>query len=182
MKRADGLADEMVKVLLEDAQGGLWVGSHVAPWGGLTILENGGARRFTLENGLPHTDIAALYEDRSGAVWVGTGFADQGGLARFVRRNGVWTIERVLHRSDGLPGERVRSIFEDRDGTLWLGSELDGLARFRDGHLLRVLTVKDGMPNNEAACMLQTPDGALWLGTPAGVVRINAETLAHIGM
>jgi hypothetical protein len=51
-------------------------------------------------------------------------------------------------------------MFEGRDGALWPVSELDGLARFRDGHLLRVPTANDGMPDHEAACMLQTPDGA----------------------
>jgi ligand-binding sensor domain-containing protein len=181
-KRSDGMLDDMVNVVLEDAYGAIWAGSHVAPWGGLNILENGAFRRFNLANGMPHVNIACIYEDPAGAVWVGTGFADAGGLVRFARRGDRWEIDRVWRRADGLAGARVRSIFEDRDGTLWVGSEFDGVARFRNGKAVQILTTKDGMPENEATSILQAPDGALWMSTPGGVARIDPSALARMKM
>jgi ligand-binding sensor domain-containing protein len=36
LNATDGLADDMVNVMLEDRQGGIWFGSYVAPKGGIS--------------------------------------------------------------------------------------------------------------------------------------------------
>ena len=100
-------------------------------------------------------------------------------------RDAVWRLSaagaRALERQDcGGTISFVPALLRDPAGALWIGHD-NGLTRL-DGQGCRTLTTADGRPNNEAACMLQTPDGALWPETPAGVVRVNAEALAHIGM
>ena len=72
-----------------------------------------GFQVYSLEEGLPQSEVLALMQDSRGSIWVGT---NGGGLARF---NGdrfeTFTIE------DGLVSNRVSSIYEDSTGNLWAG-------------------------------------------------------------
>ena len=84
----DGLSENTVRAIAEDAGGNLWVGTES---GGLNFFKAGKFISYQqTENGLPGNDISALYLDKDGVLWVGT-FGH--GLARF--HNGKWT--RLFH-------------------------------------------------------------------------------------
>jgi len=170
---ADGLIENMVNAIGVDGTGGVWLGSYVAPSGGVTYLGTDGARAtFTTADGLPHADVTCVTPMPDGEVWVGLGFNDRGGLAVFKTKGGKPGIIRTESKADGLPGEKVRSITRLADGTMLISSEYDGLlVRSASGE--RILTVADGLSDDEAKVALQAPDGRVWLGTRNGITLIR---------
>ncbi|MCK4749784.1 MAG: hypothetical protein KAT15_22165, partial [Bacteroidales bacterium] len=73
-----------------------------------------GFRNFSLEDGLPQTEVQALLQDSKGFLWAGT---NGGGLVRFNGKS-----FRVFSNRDGLPDNIVYSLCEDREGNIWTGS------------------------------------------------------------
>jgi signal transduction histidine kinase/ligand-binding sensor domain-containing protein len=70
-----------------------------------------GFRNFSLEEGLPQTEVLSMIVDSKGAIWTGT---NGGGLSRF---NG--NSFKTFTKRDGLPDDIVSSICEDSEGNIW---------------------------------------------------------------
>ncbi len=103
------MVNEVCWALAEDHEGGLWVGTE----DGLLCRRAGVWQRYTVQDGLPTTNVWTLCATRNGDVWIGTG----GGLARF--QNG--TIEALTRTNE--PGPcKVLALHEDADGSLWIGT------------------------------------------------------------
>lgn len=171
--------ENMIRVMLQDRSGGLWLGSYVAPLGGVLHDGNGDHKMYNTANGLPHNNVTSLWEDNEGAIWAGTGLYERGGLAKFMRDQSGWKLDRVLTKADGLAGAKVRSVFQDSTGIYWIGSEYDGLA-LGDGTSWMVINVDDGLSHPEIKCVSEDVDGNMWLGTRHGVTRINKSAAAHL--
>ena len=63
------LAPGRVNVLLEDSQGGIWIGTS----GGLSLYQVGAGQTFTTENPLLALGwVSVLLEDSQGRIWIGT--------------------------------------------------------------------------------------------------------------
>lgn len=187
LKKKDGLADDMVNVMVEHSSGAIILGSYVAPQGGISVVSPSGAVLQTLStaNGIPHNNITSLHEMPDASVWVATGLYNRGGAARIAFTDGQWKVVQTLQKTDGLAGEKVRSVFRTSDGALWFGSEYDGLARFdpssppgaNSSAPPLVFTVRNGLIHPEIKCMLQDVDGKLWIGTMAGVTVVDCDAL-----
>jgi len=80
-----------------------------------------GVRQFTIQHGLPTSQIKALLKDDLGYLWIGT---HGGGLVRFDGNEFV-----TYTTSDGLINNYVTSLCKDRHGDLWIGT-LMGISRF----------------------------------------------------
>ncbi|HXR03622.1 MAG TPA: two-component regulator propeller domain-containing protein [Verrucomicrobiae bacterium] len=179
----DGLSENAVRAIAEDAGGNLWVGTDK---GGLNCFKDG---KFTAyqqtADGLPGNDISALYLDKDGVLWIGTAGH---GLARF--HNGKWT---QYSTSDGLASDSVGYIIEDDAGNLWIGSNA-GLMRIEKKSLddyvpgtTNVLSCRtygeaDGLPTRECSigaqpAAIRTRDGQLWFPTVKGFVSVNPAEL-----
>ena len=66
----DGLTGNSIRAIVEDTNGGLWIGTGNQ---GLDLYQNGkttGYRAGT--NSLPGNDISCLTMDSAGTLWVGT--------------------------------------------------------------------------------------------------------------
>ena len=74
--KADGLAGEDVRVIIDGGDNRLWIGTY----GGLSLLENGRFTSWTERDGLSSNSVRALYLDRDRVLWIGT---YDGGLNRF---------------------------------------------------------------------------------------------------
>ncbi|MCB0533545.1 MAG: response regulator [Lewinellaceae bacterium] len=69
------------------------------------------ARRFGVEEGLPHRQVNSLMQDRRGFIWAAT----NGGVVRFDGRR-----FQVFNKSEnGLSGDIVDWLAEDADGYIW---------------------------------------------------------------
>ena len=179
----DGLSENTVRAIAQDAAGNLWIGTENQ---GLDFFKDG---KFissrAAENGLPGDDISCLYADKAGALWVGT---SGHGLARL--QDGKWARYST---KDGLASDSIGYIMEDDASNLWIGSNAglmripkpslnDFAARMTNVISCRTYGKADGLPTREcsagsqpAAC--RTPDGKLWFPTIKGLASVNPADL-----
>jgi ligand-binding sensor domain-containing protein len=170
----DGLINNMVNVICEDSRGRLWIGSYVAPSGGITVLENGKFLRFSQKDGLPHSDITSIVK-RGECVWIGTGLYNSGGAVLATIDDGKLKIVDRKDKQDGLAGEKVRTIFIDSHENTWFGSEYDGLVIFHKNGKKRMLTTENGLCNQEVKCIVEDRKGFFWIGTRNGITKIDRK-------
>jgi ligand-binding sensor domain-containing protein/signal transduction histidine kinase len=175
------LGDTVVRAILQDHAGHLWIGTQGR---GLCRLKDQQATWFTTTNGLPSQNISCLYEDDAGVLWVGTSV----GLANL--KNDRWTS--FAGHFSGASGN-IAYLLDDDKGYLWMGSSV-GLLRalktdldaFAGGKLeavpVRSYGQPDGLPtrvcsqgSQPAAC--RAPGGKLWFPTISGLVSVDPNEL-----
>ncbi len=155
----DGLPDLIVRAILTDRDGNLWVGTP----GGLGRLE--GNRFIAAPGGESHErdQIRCLFEDREGNLWVGS----NNGLTRL--RDDIFT---AYGKSEGLPSDEPNTVFQDHAGRIWVGFHDAGLMLMsKNGN--RQFTTRDGLPHNEIFSIHEMRDGDLLIGTRGGMVRMH---------
>ncbi len=186
----------LIRALLEDADGNLWVGSIGA--GVARIEPDGKLTRYTTKQGLPSDAVFCLAPGAKNEIWICT----NKGLARLTSgRLHTYTT------GDGLPTNQIRATCESPDGTRWVagldfglvrwnGSRFDtyspekvtalecakdgsvwigrdsGLTQFQHG-VSRVFSVRDGLPDNAVSSLADGSDGSLWIGTNDGISRFR---------
>jgi ligand-binding sensor domain-containing protein/signal transduction histidine kinase len=154
--RRDGQAFGEVRVLFEDREENLWVGTGTD---GLARLKPRLVRTYTARHGLADGPILALREQGDGSLWVGM-------------NNG-----QVAHGSPGdfKPFKPAQSIFGDapvksilcaHDGALWVGTFGNGLARFKDGKTTQFRPLVGTVARiDKVNTMLEDGHGEVWVGT-----------------
>jgi len=65
--RADGLSNDYVRAIHEDADGVLWIGTY---GGGLNRFKDGRFTTYGLKEGLPDTAVSRIIEDPNGNLWM----------------------------------------------------------------------------------------------------------------
>jgi ligand-binding sensor domain-containing protein/signal transduction histidine kinase len=173
----DGLSENVVRAIAEDAAGNLWIGTENS---GLDYFNGLKFVSYQATNGLPGNDISCLYLDNDSVLWVGT---SAHGLARF--ENGKW--ERFSTR-DGLASNSIGYIIGDDEGNLWIGSNR-GLMRIQrrllaagEPFFCRVFGRNDGLPTRECSsgsqpAAIRALDGRLLLPTTKGLVSVAPAAL-----
>jgi signal transduction histidine kinase/ligand-binding sensor domain-containing protein len=73
-----------------------------------------GFRNYSLEQGLPQTEVYAMLQDSRRNIWVGT---NGGGLTRF---NGI--NFKTYTTRDGLSSSMIWALDEDSHGNIWIGT------------------------------------------------------------
>lgn len=121
---ADGLPNNLVESLLEDAKGQIWAGMREAT-GGLVLLSNEPSpghniveRVYTTKDGLPANWIPALFQSSEGRFWVAT----VKGLCLWQGEGGDSAC-RIFKSANDLCDKEIWSFAEDRDGNLWTGTQ-----------------------------------------------------------
>ncbi len=176
--RPNGIASNIVRSLLFDRKGNLWIGTG----NGLSKLPY--VERFKEEPkiitykhnasdsaSLSHDYILPIFESSDGQVWVGT---MGGGLNRLVPGNDVDddTFE-VISTDDGLPNDVIKSILEDDLGNLWVSSN-KGISKVNPNSLeIKNYDIFDGLQDFEFMEMaaFKRKDGEMLFG---GVNGFNA--------
>jgi signal transduction histidine kinase len=158
-----GLPHVAVKVLHEDREGRLWIGTG----GGLYSRAAGKIVNHGAKNNILSSVIYAICEDAQGAIWVGTA----GGLGRWT--GGDFTaFSSECHAPHG----SVDSLLADEEGNLWIGTPREGIFRYRDGKFF-AYTQKEGLPGNEIFELLDDGAGSLWMSTDEGIFRVLKKDL-----
>ncbi len=178
MGGGDGLRQEVITTLYQDAQLNLWVGSY---HDGLYHWDPASGRfaQYRHIASDPHSvadnQVSSLYRDRVGTFWVGTWYAgvsrvdlNSGGFARIVKQADI---------PDTLSDNKVRAIIEDGKGKLWLGANT-GLNHFDPASgRTRVYRHDPNNPNSladiQASAVVRDRAGILWIGTNTGVTRFD---------
>ncbi|HSI91310.1 MAG TPA: two-component regulator propeller domain-containing protein [Adhaeribacter sp.] len=122
-------------------------------------------KTWSLEEGLPQSEVTSLAQDKNGYLWIGT----MGGLSRF---DGFRFY--TLTTENGLNSNNTRALFLDRNNILWAGSISQGLCRY-DGKNFRNYGEEDGLPAGGIFSINQTPDGKIWLATAHGLAYFHKD-------
>jgi signal transduction histidine kinase/ligand-binding sensor domain-containing protein len=170
--RADGLPDPVVKALLRDRSGALWIGTN---GGGLARLKEGRVDVPDLGPGLRQGIVQTLLEDREGLLWAGTLVR---GLHR-LRRAPVlaWTPEH------GLPDPFVKGLAAGREG-LWVATNGGGLARLRDAgpasSRFEVIDGRHGLASDILMTVFEDSHGRVFAGSYLkGLDRIEGDRVVE---
>jgi ligand-binding sensor domain-containing protein/serine phosphatase RsbU (regulator of sigma subunit) len=158
--------------ILEDRQGGLWVGTYEGlvyqrPVTGEVVQFRHNAREA---HSLSNDEVRCIYQDMHGQIWVGTEL----GLSRWLGQD---RFEHFTTRA-GLPSNQVNSIIEDQRGRLWVGTG-QGVARFdRATGRFRAYDRADGLPGNQLkSAAALSPDGRVYFGGVNGLAFFHPDSL-----
>jgi ligand-binding sensor domain-containing protein len=160
-----------VWAILEDRQGGLWVGTD----GVLSRLDRASETFARYQHdpddpfSLATDQVQAILEDSAGRLWIGT--AD--GLDQFDRSQKQF-IHYRHDRNDGksLSGNTILALYEDRSGVVWIGTTA-GISRFDETASQFVLYQSwpdSPLPLSDDLVLAVCEDrnGELWVGTAEG--------------
>jgi diguanylate cyclase (GGDEF)-like protein/PAS domain S-box-containing protein len=163
-----GLSQNTVQVILQDAAGFLWFGTEE----GLNRYDGYAVRVFKHDpkrpGSLPDNTITALHADQAGRLWVGT----DSGLSLFERRSESFAVVPAVKG-------RITGMVEEPDGTLWVGSEGYGVfERHASTGAFALHQNVAGDPHSFASylpsMLLRDRQGRIWIGTRnAGLERLD---------
>src|SRR5690606_36788294 len=165
----DGLPDDRIYNIYEDADGILWMGSYKQ---GLVRFDGRRFVTYTTDDGLTDNAITAIEEGPRGTPWLGT---FRGGLN--VMKAGV--IIHAFTSESGPPQNAVTSLYRDQEGVLWIATQEGGLTRLKDGRLA-TLTTDHGLFNNSIFQILEDDQGALWMSSNRGLFTVPKEDIHRV--
>ena len=171
IRRDGSLPDDLIRKLLKDAAGRLWVGTYGH---GLAVYDAGLHRLVTydLMHGILSDTVNDLLEDSEGRVWVAT----PAGLARFDHGPGEHPV--LFTARSGLPAENIRALAEDARGNLWMSCN-DGAACMKPDGTTLFFDHRDGLPDGNyfSGAVARSGQGRIWFGSTAGAAWIDPEVL-----
>jgi len=157
-KRLPGEVGRVVRSILADGRGGLWLGTL---GNGLERLRGDRITPAATPAELGSDTVRALYRSRDGTVWIGT---EGGGLSRLVDGQ----VERLPASEARLRSATVTSLADGPAGGIWAGTFEQGLLRVHDG---RVTRSRLGDEIHEGILSLCSgAEGSLWIGTVSGAL------------
>ncbi|MCJ8166880.1 ATP-binding protein [Pontibacter sp. E15-1] len=115
-------------------------------------------RSWTLEQGLPQSQITAITQDAQGFLWLAT----RGGLSRFDGIN-----FRTYTKRDGLTSHNISAIHQDGQKRLWIGTMDAGLVLY-NGVRFQSYGAAQGLPAKTIYAISEDTLGRVWLATGKG--------------
>jgi signal transduction histidine kinase/ligand-binding sensor domain-containing protein len=175
------LPDNYVTSLLEDPQGGLWVGTYS---GGVALFDKstGTFRQIILPEwgtkGIRANPVMSLAKDRDDNIWVAVWAS---GVSRFNPRTRTWTHFDHDTSAGSLVDNRVRYVYGDRAGFVW-ACTFGGLDRFdpeagKFNHFSRDSVTPPGLRDRRFMCAFEDREGDLWFGTFDGGLLLYERRL-----
>lgn len=169
------IPDDLIRTLLKDASGRLWVGFYGR---GLAVFdaEMTIIARFDESSGLLSDTVNHLLEDSSGRVWVAT----SSGLVRF--DTGPAAISAVFTMDGGLQEDNIRALTEDSSGRIWMSTN-DGIACLQDDGKTAYFDSRDGLPDGNylSGAIARSPQGRIYFGTTDGIGWADPDILLAEG-
>jgi len=165
------------RVVVEDAHGVVWTGTHA---GGLDRLDRHGVKHFRHDprnsDSLANDNIASLVADTLGGLWIGVYGK---GLDYFDGRHFTHFSPNPGDLA-GLPDAYVQPLLLDAQGILWMASTHSGLVRL-DTHTRKFTTyfLDSSQPGSQAVNWTEDiySDGtSLWVASPSGLFRFDPQT------
>ncbi len=153
--KQQGLNNNVIRCMLQDANGNFWFGTD----GGVSRFDGKYFTHFTVNEGLTNNVIYSLLEDSKGIFWFGT----EDGICKY---DGITFTNYT--KNEGLLNTIIRSIFEDSKGNIWIGTD-GGVCKF-DGKYFLHYTISEGLANNEVYAIFEDHSQNMWFGTYGGGV------------
>ncbi len=204
---AEGLTNGFVRVIFEDRDQNLWIGTD----DGLFRMRQGALARVDGQGGVPRINVHAICQDRQGRLLVGgwgllvlsgqsaAYYTSRESLAdnsiRTIRETAdgaVWLgtisgLRRLERGVSGSPfsapriinGVNISVLLEDRRGQLWVGTYGQGLMRYQDGRVARFLA-PSSLPHNNVLSLFDDGEDDIWVGTQGGLLRLSPSAAGTI--
>ncbi len=109
-------------------------------------------RQYSLEEGLPQSEVYDIVEDRFGYLWLGT---NGGGLCRFNGRG-----FEIFTKKDGLLGDLIMGLHSDNNYDLWIGSP-KGITKYDGSDFIHYIKSDTALFQGRMQ-FLETIDGTIW--------------------
>lgn len=106
-------------------------------------------QNYSLDDGLPQSEINCIFEDSRGYLWIGT---MGGGLCRFDGKD-----FKTYEEKEGIPGQIITSISEDANHSIWVGNSIGGLYKFNGQTFLNFNNSDKKILSNKTTLFI-TPD------------------------
>jgi ligand-binding sensor domain-containing protein len=127
-------------------------------------------RNFSVNEGLPQSEIYSICEDQRGNIWLAS---LGGGIIKF---DGYKFTN--YREEDGLLSNFVRCIYEDKSGKLWIGTE-KGVCTY-DGLKFKPIDIADGPGSKVVRVILQDHSNDFWFGTDNdGIYKYDGREFSH---
>ena len=167
---------EVVKAMLFDADGSVWVGSTSGVTHFLLTEKGHVFNRYHTNETLTQSEVSAFCRDASGRVWAG--FLHDAVV--------IFDGDQTLYPKFPKDLNSVTSLVVDASGKVWLGSEGHGLfvCNRRDGTPgatdFRHFGTQDGLVSVDIHQLAFDAKGQLWTGTATGVSRLSFDSAGNI--
>ena len=162
---ADGLAQSVANVLLEDSRGYVWIGTA----SGLSRFDGQEFVNFDVEHGLPSSRIYELFEDSQARLWAGT----DRGVARLDFDESGERRWRSVGVDSAIAGARVLALGEATDGRFLVGTR--GVGVFVLDATTGEARALEGAPAHVADIVELR--GGLWLAAADGLHLFEGDHL-----
>ena len=204
---AEGLANGFVRVIYEDKNRQLWVGTDT----GLFRMLNESLIRVDGQGGAPKMSVHAICEDREGRLLVGGRglLILRGQEAMYYTSdeshadNSIRTIRQTadgalwigaisgLRRLDQgvkgnpfttpkiLSGANISVLLESREGQLWIGAYGQGLTRYQADRIVR-FSAPSSLPHNNVLSLFEDRENNVWVGTQGGLLRLSPSAASTV--
>lgn len=174
--RPEVLSDGTVRVITEDADGRVWLGTEkgvtiINPDGRIEILR----KSFSNAHSLNDNAIYSIVTDRYDNIWMGTYF---GGINVIFRENEQFYWVEPGYGDANLRGNAVRKMLQPGNGEIWLATEDGGLNIFNPyTKEVKVFDRISGLGQNIHSLDYNAETGVMWIGTFLdGLYRYNIKT------
>ncbi len=171
----ESLSSNMVRSLLTDSRGNIWVGTNY----GLNRKVKGSEKfeRFFYNqdknNRISSNVIYSLLEDSKHNIWIGTA---GGGVNLYNLDTNAFS---QLSQKDGLPGNDVYGILEDESGLIWMSTE-NGISAYSPvTGKFKNYDFSDGLQGNQfnPGAAFRTRKGVLFFGGSNGFTRFDPKLM-----
>jgi signal transduction histidine kinase len=197
--RADGISSDIVRVVFEDREHDLWLGTE----NGLDRLRRDNVLSLTRRDGMLSDTVTSIAAGNDNSVWLGTTdglelMAD-GKHAAYLRgtrilslltggKRGLWagTTHGLMQRNEGrifFPRQdakfiAITQLAEDAAETLWFYDADKGLFRQNPGHSPEVV-VDSTLVGQSVTAIYPSRNREIWLGLHSGNVVAFRQGVFH---
>ncbi len=166
-RKADGLANDLVRAIAPDNKGALWVGTD----GGLSRFEEEGLQVLSTKDGLPRNIVPRVVIAPDGSVWFTC--PQSGSTGDILCRYDGRSVMRY-GREHGLGAGVIGGLHIDADGTVWVGAggnngrgswfsvPVTGVWR-SEGSRFAPLDPSAGLSDLRVGAIDRAADGRLWI-------------------
>ncbi len=157
---AQGLSMDRVNIVVEGSDKKFYIGSD---GGDLDVYKDGEVKKITLKNSLNRASIRDILPESNGDIWI----ASYEGILKI-----AGTKEKLYTTKDGLPANDMRRILRDKTGNLLFASRTGGVAKFKDGKVIKVYDKQNALGSNYVLAMEEDLMGNVYIGTHSGGMTI----------
>ena len=204
---AEGLTNGFVRVIYEDRNSQLWVGTDA----GLFRMQNESLIRVDGRDGVSEMNVHAICEDSAGRLLVGgrgllvlrgqevNYYTSNGSMAdnsiRTIRQTAdgaIWigSISGLRKLDRGINGDpfkapkilsgvNISALLESRGGAVWIGAYGQGLMRYRAGRIVR-FSAPSTLPHNNVLALFEDGEDNVWVGAQGGLLRLSPSAAGVI--